>query len=197
MINLLGVNGSMNDKSRTQVLVKQVLDYADAQGARTRLLNLSDFPLPIYAPQTDYSQNEVVCEVLRLVDEADAFVVGTPEYHASMSGAAKNFFDFLYRQISGKLFGLVASSGGGNGTSAFTNLRATVLCCHGWVLPYNVGATGADFDKDGQLINTRVEERLRRLARDLIVYGPLLHQQFQNDLNQPADAPPGFAHWIG
>ncbi|PKO19506.1 NADPH-dependent FMN reductase [candidate division BRC1 bacterium HGW-BRC1-1] len=197
MMKLLGVNGSMSNKSRTLVLVKQVLDVAGEQGASTTLLNLSDYPLPIFAPQADYSENEVVLEVQRLVEEADALIVGTPEYHACMSGATKNFFDFLYRQISGKLFGLVAASGGGNGASAFTNLRATVLCCHGWVMPYNVGATGTDFDKEGQLVNSRVDERLRRMARDLIVYGPLLHQQFQDDLAQPADAPPGFAHWIG
>lgn len=196
MVRILGVNGSTNPKSRTLVLVSGVLESAEELGASTRLLELGRHPLPVFIPQGDAGGDEAVRRVIEMVSEADAFVVGSPEYHGSMSGATKNFFDFLYREMAGKLFGLVAAAGGSNGTSCITHMRAVVQHCHGWALPYNVGASGADFDKDGALANARVDERLRRMARDLVVYGPLLHDRFKADLAQPTDEPPGFAHWM-
>ena len=196
MVRILGVNGSTNPKSRTLVLVKRVLASAEELGATTSLLELGRHPLPVFSPHGDSGDDEAVRRMIGMVSEADALVVGSPEYHGSMSGATKNFFDYLYREIAGKLFGLVAAAGGGNGTSCFTHVRAVVQHCHGWTLPYNVGACGSDFDKEGALVNARVDERLRRMGRDLVVYGPLLHDRFKADLAQPADEPPGFAHWM-
>ena len=33
---------------------------------------------------------------------ADAFVLGSPDYHGSMSGALKNFLDYHWQEFAGK-----------------------------------------------------------------------------------------------
>jgi azobenzene reductase len=193
---ILGINGSLRNQANSVKLVEAVLESARRAGAETRMLDLREYSLPLYEAHEGYDDNKVVAEVIELVTWADGCVIGSPEYHGCMSGATKNFLDFLYREIAGKLFGLVAATGGSQGNGCFDNLRAAIQFCHGWTLPYNTSATGKDFGSDGQLINERVMDRLNRMGRDLATYAPLLHLQFRSDIEAPVGAPQGFAKWM-
>lgn len=197
MTMILGVSCSMREGAHTTVLVRTALEAATQCGAETHLLELRLHPLPIYEAHRNYDSDERVQEMLRVVEKADGYIVGSPEYHGCMSGAAKNFFDYLYREIAGKLFGLIAATGGSQGVSCLDNMRAAVLYCHGWVLPYNTAASTSDFDEQGNLISEKVIDRLQRIGRDITIYAPLLYQQFQADLQQEKPPMPGFAQWVG
>lgn len=197
MARILGVSGSLRDGSNTLILVNKTLEYAREAGAETRLLDLRSYPLPLYEAHGSYDNNAIVQDVIKVVDDCDALVLGSPEYHACMSGAMKNFMDFLYREFAGKVFGLVSATGGSQGIGCFDNMRAAVHACHGWVLPYVTAANGGDVDANGEITNPRTLDRLRRMARDLACYGPLVNGQFKKDCAQPPDAIPGFAQWLG
>lgn len=196
MPRILGVNGSLRDASNTSTLVNLALEAARDCGAETILLDLREVPLPMYEAHRDYDPDPNVGKILQAAAEADGFIIGSPEYHGCMSGATKNFFDYLYREISGKLFGLVAATGGSQGNGCFDNMRAAVQYCHGWVLPYNISATGRDFDEEGRLINAKVFDRLQRMGRDLTIYAPVLYDRFKSDIAQPPEEKRGFAHWL-
>ncbi len=196
MARILGVSGSLRDGSNTLLLVNKTLEFAREAGAQTRLLDLREYPLPLYEAHESYDDHEHVGQIIKLVDDCDALVLGSPEYHNCMSGAMKNFMDYLYREFAGKVFGLVCATGGSQGNGCFDNMRAAIHACHGWVLPYVAAANGRDFDENREIINARTTDRLRRMARDLTFYGPLLNNQFQTDSKQPADAMPGFAQWL-
>jgi len=196
MTCILGISGSLRNGSNTLVLVEKTLEFARSLGAETHLLDLREHPLPLYEAHEDYDNNPTVEKIISMVESCDAMVLGSPEYHGSMSGAMKNFLDFLYRELAGKVCALVSATGGSQGSGCFDNMRASVHACHGWVLPYVTSATGRDIDAAKQITNARTIDRLQRTARDLVYYGPLLRQQFQKDLKQPADAPPGFAQWM-
>lgn len=193
-IKVLGVCGSLRDGSNTLELVKLALQAAQDNGAETVLLDLRAYPLPLYSPDSDNDRHPVLAPVLEMVQAADGFVIGSPEYHGCMTGATKNFFDYLYREISGKVFGLVSATGGSQGSGCFDNMRAAIQYCHGWVLPYNVSATRRDFS-DGSLQNPKVMDRIERLGRDVAIYAPVLRAQFKADLAQGPEGRPGFAHW--
>jgi FMN reductase len=61
-------------------------------------------------------------------------------------------------------------------------MRTSVRQCYGWSLPYGISVHGEkDFDSSGQPVG-QVGRRVRMLARDLVVYGALIRQQFQTDL---------------
>lgn len=193
---ILGISGSLRKESYTIRLVEEVLRSAESCGAEVRLLDLREHPLPLYEAHEGYEGHAVVDRVLKMVEWADGYVVGSPEYHGSMSGAMKNFFDFLYREIAGKLFGPVAATGGSQGIGCFNNMRAAIQFCHGWSLPYHVAASGRDFNEAGELSNPKVVDRLHRMGRDMAIYTPILISQFCNDRNDPAPEKLGFAQWI-
>lgn len=197
MTYIVGVSGSMRGEgSHTIHLVRIALGAASECGARTELLDLSTANLPLYDAEANYDGNTAVERVRELIAAADGVVVGSPEYHGCMSGATKNFFDFLYREICGKVFGIVVATGGSQGQGCSTNIREAVLYCHGWCLPYNVSASGRDFDENNELANERVRDRLRRVGRDTALYAPLLHERFCRDLADGPGQLPGFAHWM-
>lgn len=196
MARILGISGSLREGSNTLVLVENTLAFAREQGAETELLNLQHFPLPMYQAHVDYDNHEAAKRLAALVGGCDALVLGSPEYHGCMSGALKNALDYLYRELAGKVCGLVSATGGSQGIGCFDNMRAAIQACHGWVLPYATSASGRDFDTQKNITNDRVKDRLQRTARDLVVYGPLLKKQFETDLAQPEGEQPGFAHWM-
>lgn len=198
MTKILGVSSSLREGAHTRILVSIALEGAREAGAEVELLDLRETPLPLYDHREDintYPQAENVHRIAQLVSEADGFIIGSPEYHGSMSGAAKNFFDFHYHEFAGKLMGFVAATGGSQGTSAITHMRASAQYCHAWTLPYHIGASGGDFDTQG-LKNSLVRDRLLRIGRDLSIYAPILRSQFQKDLHLPGKSPVnGFAEW--
>ena len=179
--HLLGVSGSLREKSRTALALRLLLDYAEDHGAETRVLDLRAIELPLYRPDgPGGSAGE-----LRLGTDmhwASGVVLASPDYHGSMSGAMKNFLDYNWEECAGKVFGYLCSSHE-KGLTVMDQMRTVVRQCYGWSMPYGISFDGKnDFDSQGVLKNAQVEARLRMMARDLIIYGALVHQQFLSDL---------------
>ena len=180
-IRLLAVCGSTREHSYSGRLAIIALAAAHEHGAETRLLELNAINLPTYNPDKEDMDHEGLRVATEAVIWADTFLLASPDYHGSMSGAMKNFLDFYWAEFAGKLFGYVVASHE-KGLTVMEHLRTSVRQCYGWSLPYGVSVHGEkDFDSSG-LANPQVAFRLRMLARDLVVYGALVRGQFQNDL---------------
>jgi NAD(P)H-dependent FMN reductase len=180
-LRVLGVSGSLRKQSRTTLALRLFLEFAGQRGAETRLLDLREVELPLYrADRAEHSQFEQ--RIATDMDWADAVVLASPDYHGSMSGAMKNFLDYVWEECAGKLFGYICSSHE-KGLTVMEQMRTAVRQCYGWSLPYGVSTDGrADFDADGHLTNPRVERRLKMTARDLVLYGALIRRQFLADV---------------
>lgn len=180
-IRLLAVCGSMREKSYSSRLAIIALTAAKELGAETRLLELSAVDLPTYNPDNEALDHPGLRAATDAVNWADAFLLASPDYHGSMSGAMKNFLDFYWSEFAGKLFGYLCASHE-KGLTVMEQMRTSVRQCYGWSLPYGVSVHGSeDFDSSG-LTNPKVAQRLQMLARDLVVYGALIRQQFTLDL---------------
>lgn len=180
-IRLLGVCGSMRADSYSSRLADIVLAAAREHGAETRLIELNGLDLPTYNPDTERIDHAGLRAATEAVYWADAFLLASPDYHGSMSGAMKNFLDFYWDEFAGKLFGYVCASHE-KGLTVMEHMRTSVRQCYGWSLPYGVSVYGEhDFDSSGQLVG-KLATRVRMLARDLVVYGALIRGQFQTDL---------------
>ena len=179
--HVLGVSGSLREKSRTALALGMFLDFVAAHGAETRLLDLRTLELPLYRPDRE---GDSTAEIKMSADMgwASAVVLATPDYHGSMSGTMKNFLDYNWEECAGKVFAYICSSHE-KGLTVMDQLRTVVRQCYGWSMPYGVSFNGKeDFDSEGALKNSRVEGRLRMMARDLVVYGSLIHRQFLADV---------------
>jgi len=178
-LNVLGVAGSTRQGSYSTQTLKIVLDYAKKHGAEIRLLELNRIVLPLYNPSAPESKEvELAAED---VVWADAFILTSPDYHGSMSGALKNFLDHFYEEFAGKLFGYIVASHE-KGLTVMEQMRTAVRQCYGWSLPYGVSINGPQDFTNRELSNSRLSSRVQMMARDLVVYGKLLRAQFVLDL---------------
>src|SRR6185503_7105604 len=98
-IRLLGVCGSMREKSYSSQLAIIVLAAAREHGAETRMLELNTLDLPIYNPDKECPAHPGLNASTEAVNWADAFLLASPHSHGSMSGAMKNFLDFYWSEF--------------------------------------------------------------------------------------------------
>ena len=191
-VNVLGVASSMRKGSFSTHALKLVLEEAKKYGAGSQLLELREVRLPIYDPSRSVSEElyqdvsghreNVVDSVTAAINWADAFVLASPDFHGSMSGAMKNFLDYFWQEFAGKTFGYIIASHE-KGLTVADQMRTSVRQCYGWSMPYNVSINGADdFDSSGNPINSTLANRIKMLARDLVTYGTLIRRQFLQDV---------------
>lgn len=189
-MKVLGVCGSMRARSLSARALDIVLDGARAHGAEARLLDLRAVELPMFRPDAE-NGSAGIAAANEAVNWADAFVLASPDYHGSMSGAMKNFLDYYWTEFAGKIFGYLCASHE-KGLTPMDQMRTAVRQCYGWSLPYGVSFHGSeDFDAAGNVTNDKVLLRLQILARDIVVYGGLITEQFRRDVQ--SDAPDTFA----
>jgi NAD(P)H-dependent FMN reductase len=177
---VLGVGSSLREGASSTTALSTALDFAKKQGAETRLLDLKQTRLPLYDPTDNQSLSEIK-KVQDDVNWSDALILSTPDYHGSMSGAMKNFLDYFWAEFAGKTFGYICASHE-KGLTAMDQMRTAVRQCYGWSIPYGVSVSDSDDFVNGK-ITSKLESRLNMLARDLVVYGRLIRQQFVVDLN--------------
>jgi azobenzene reductase len=184
LLKILGVGGSMRETSRSTLALKIILEAGKTYGAETRLLDLREHPLPFYDPNR-YDDDTDRHDIRRITDDvnwADALILASPDYHGSMSGTIKNFLDHFWREFAGKTFAYVCTSHE-RGLTVMDQMRTAVRQCYGWSMPYGAAINGDhDFNENGNITNLALERRLRMLARDLVIYGSIIREQFQNDL---------------
>ncbi len=176
---VLGVGSSLRDKASSTTALSVALNLASKYGAETRLFDLRQNKLPLYDPGENNSSLEIK-KIQEDVSWADALILSTPDYHGSMSGAMKNFLDYFWAEFAGKTFGYICASHE-KGLTAMDQMRTAVRQCYGWSMPYGVSLNDREDFTDGKM-NPKLESRLDMLARDLVVYGTILRQQFVKDL---------------
>ena len=63
----------------------------------------------LYQDVNGHREN-VLDSVTAAINWADAFVLASPDFHGSMSGAMKNFLDYFWEEFAGKTFGYIIAS---------------------------------------------------------------------------------------
>ena len=185
--HVLIISGSTSRKSATRDLLKQISIRLETAGATIDLLDLAEEALPLFNPDSCYAAAHYP-PLQGRVERADVLLIGTPDYHGTMSSAAKNFLDHFWKEYSGKLFAIVVASHD-KGLTVVDHLRTVARQCYAWTLPYAVTFVEKADMKDGQIASDALQERVGMLVRDMLVYGELLARQRSADL---AGNEPGF-----
>ena len=185
IIRILGVTGSLRQNSNSTKVLSTLLEIAANKfSADVRLLNLRETKLPFYNPSISSADSLYgnIKTVSQSVEWVDVFVLASPDYHGSMSGTMKNFLDHFWEEFAGKTFGYLCTSHE-KGLTVMDQMRTAVRQCYGWSMPYGVSInSGEDLNSNGEIINAQLSKRLNILARDLVVYGGLIRNQFKKDL---------------
>jgi len=167
--------------------VLQVAEGLKAEGCLVDVLDFETEPLPLYNPDTAYDSPGFDALQTR-VERADVYVLGTPDYHGSISSAMKNFLDHFWREFAGKLFATLVASHE-KGLTVTDQLRTVARQCYAWTLPYGVSFAEQEDVNAGQVVSDALRQRLNMFVRDVRIYGTLLARQRRTDL---AGSEPGF-----
>ena len=182
---ILAFAGSTREASFNKRLVKVAAEGASAAGAEVTLIDLRDFPMPLYDGDLEASEGlpENVQKLKALFLDHQGLLISSPEYNGGMSAVLKNTIDWVSRSAPGegglaaykdKVAGLVAASPGRlGGLRGLAHLRQILSGIGVLVLPqqHALGGAGDAFDENGSLKDSGLQDVVTgigaRLARTI------------------------------
>ena len=179
-LKIMAVVGSLHEKSVTKVAINHVAEGLREAGCEVDLLDLAEEKLPLVNTDSTFSA-DYYGPLKRRVKAADVFILGTPDYHGSVSGALKNFTDHFWKEFTGKLFAPIVASHE-KGLTVHDQLRTIARQCYAWSLPYAVSFEEKKDVADGKVTSDQFKGRLSMMTRDISVYGRILASQRLADL---------------
>jgi chromate reductase len=144
----------------------------------TTIVDLQELQFPVYDGDIE-SQGipENVFKMAKVVEEADAIIISSPEYNASISSPLKNAIDWLSRvkplPLTKKQVLLMGASPGEFGSvRALIHTRPSFETLGNFVYPSVFALPKADkaFDEEGSLVEPARVEKLQKLVNEFITY---------------------------
>lgn len=178
---ILGISGSVTNRSKTKRAIETSLDAAaSAFDVETDLVHLGDWEIETADGRLLADYDGETATVLEKIVEADAYLVGTPVYRASYSGALKNLFDMVPRgkwqadvaPFENAAVGLVATGATPHHFLAIdTELRPLLAFFGAQPVGSSVYAHGEHFDDENEIVDPAVRERLEALGKATVELG--------------------------
>ncbi|MBL4701970.1 MAG: NAD(P)H-dependent oxidoreductase [Phycisphaeraceae bacterium] len=181
MAKILAFAGSARKDSLNKKLVKLAADMAQQKGVQVTVIDLVDYPMPLYDGDLEEAQGapENATRLYQLIKEYDGLLIACPEYNSSITPLLKNTIDWLSRPregekplaaFNGKVAGLLAASPGAlGGLRGLTHVREILSNIGVLVIPSQVAVPQAHeaFAADGSLVDQKTHMRLDGLANNL------------------------------
>jgi len=162
-----------------------VLKGAREYDVSTSLIQLRDYKLVFYGEVDEENYPPDVFRLRKELKESQGIILGTPEYHGSLSGALKNMLDLMSTdEFEGKIVGLVGVAGGHIGAiNSLNTMRTIGRNLHCWVLPQDVSIAESAkmFNEDGTVTEPAIEQRLLNLGRQAVKFASLQQKIRQDD----------------
>lgn len=174
---ILAFAGSARRESWNRKVLEVAVQGARDAGAEVTVVNLGDFPMPIY--NADWHEaNGVPAEMRRLRElmmAANGILIASPEYNTSITPLLKNTIDWLsqdvdgesgYAPFTGKVGGLMGASNGTFGTIRALPHVSYMLSNLGVFMlpPVAVPRVNQAFDAE---VRTMTNEHVRKMLHDL------------------------------
>jgi NAD(P)H-dependent FMN reductase len=178
---ILAFAGSARSGSLNRKLVRIAADGARAAGAEVTLVELRDYPLPLYDGDLEAAEG-LPANARQLKDlflAHQGLLIAAPEYNSSITPLLKNTIDWVSRSapgepslacFDGKVAALLSASPGSLG--GLRGLLVTRLCLSNirvLVLPDQVAVPNANdaFAEDGRLKEEKRQASVARLGATL------------------------------
>ena len=178
---ILAFAGSARRQSFNKQLIRVAAAGAEAAGAEVTLIDLADYPLPLFNQDLEAEQGlpPSALALKELFGANEGLLFSCPEYNSSLAPLWKNTIDWVSRQspgeaplaaFRGKVATLMSASPGKlGGLRGLVHVRALLGNIGVLVLPDQVAVPGADtaFTPDGRLQDTKLHASIEGLGRGL------------------------------
>jgi FMN reductase/FAD reductase [NAD(P)H] len=170
-MKLLGISGSLSAHSKTALVVNKALEFAGSASKNIKpdFLSLSGLELDFCDGRNPDLYTGNTRQAIDKVSEADAYIIGSPIYRGSYSGAFKNLFDLIPNTVlKGKAVGIVATGGSYHHFLAIEHqLKPLLGYFNTYVVPGGVYAHNDHFG-DGAITSREILNRLEKLGRETV-----------------------------
>jgi NAD(P)H-dependent FMN reductase len=181
-VKVLCFAGSLRKDSLNKKLVKIAMQDAVDAGAAVTFLDLKELDLPIYDGDLEEASGlpTGAKKLKELMQAHQAFLIASPEYNSSITGALKNAIDWASRPegnekplicFNGKVAGIMAASPGGyGGIRGLPTLRSILENIGVFVVPDQLALAKAHeaFNEAGSLKDEKNRETLKRIATRVV-----------------------------
>ncbi len=183
MSKILVFAGSARRDSFNKKLAAIAAAKATACGAEVELIDLADYPMPLYDGDLEEGQGvpATVAAVRNKMIAADALILACPEYNSSITPLLKNVIDWTSRPdgevaaplaaYPGKVAAIISASPGGlGGMRGLVHVRAILSSIGVLVIPGDVAIASAfqAFGENGQLVDEGTDQRLTAAVQSLV-----------------------------
>jgi chromate reductase, NAD(P)H dehydrogenase (quinone) len=196
---ILAFAGSARRESLNKKLVRVAAAGAQRAGAAVTVIDLSDYPMPIYDGDLEAEKGvpEKARELRQLMLEHHGLLIASPEYNSTITALLKNIIDWTSRSVDGqdglapyrnKVAVLMSASPGSyGGLRGLTHLRVVLGNIGVIVLPDQlaVGKAHEAFAPDGSMPSQKQREAVEELGHTLTSTLAKLHGQTL--LEEPAE----------
>jgi len=179
---ILAFSGSARQASINQKLVAAAAGLAREAGADVTLINLRDYPMPLFDQdlEAEYGEPDNARALKTLFARHDGFLIASPEYNGLITPLLKNTLDWLSRRVGdeprmlayrGKTAALLASSYGKlGGMRGLVHARALLTNLGVLTVPQQAAIGGATdaFDDGGGLTREADLAAVRDVVKNLI-----------------------------
>jgi len=175
-------SGSLRKESlNTKLALFVAGEIERTEGVELDLISLNALDLPIYDEDIKTAEFPAAAmELKRRLIAVDGFLIGSPEYNGSISGALKNAIDWASRPrpdeeplacFKGKTCGLLAASPGAiGGLRGIRHVRQILTQVQMHVVPQEFALAKAHeaFDSDGKLRDEAARNMAINVGRSLV-----------------------------
>lgn len=165
-MRLLIISGSPRKNSHSRALSNVALEYAKkTKKFGVEILDLHKNPLESFQG-FEKSYGKKTKKAIEALKNCDAFIISTPVYNASFSGAVKNIFEHSnYKSLKGKVASFIINAGG---KKSFENVHAQLNSLMNYFSifsnPKAVYISPEHFGKDNKVKDETVKERIHELV---------------------------------
>ncbi|MEJ8546657.1 NADPH-dependent FMN reductase [Brevibacillus borstelensis] len=171
-MKVLGISGTIIG-AKTSILVHKVLEEVkkEAPELETELLDLRDFKMSLCDGRDPSTYPDDTKKVIDIVTSADCYIIGTPIFQGSLTGALKNLFDHIPPQaLRNKVMGFVANGGTYQHYLVVENqLKPIAGYFRAYVAPGFVYAHTDHFNQQNEIEDEDVLSRISHLAKEVVL----------------------------
>jgi FAD reductase [NAD(P)H] len=179
-MRLLGISGTITG-SKTRIVVQKTLDEIQRKHPEieVELLDLRDYDIQFCDGRHPSAYTGDTKKVIDIVSSADFYVIGTPIFQGSLTGALKNLFDLITPDtLRHKVMGFIATGGTYQHYLVVENqLKPIASYFRAYVAPGFVYAHNNHFNERNELVDHDVLERITILGEELMLMQKALKEQ--------------------
>ena len=126
-LKIVAIAGSLRKGSYNKQVLQIVIDHLHSKNVGVTLVDLGKYSIPLFNQDMEASEGmpDDVKKLKQTFTDANAFIIASPEYNASISGVLKNAIDWISRGLTkeepqyfsfkGKPAGIISASPGALG----------------------------------------------------------------------------------